>query len=127
MVNWQTEVEELHDVFEAYFLGTLNSLDRVDVALAPDFTIVSPDGAESSRSDTMQALRAGHGHTTSLAITVTEPVLLLEESDTVIGRYVENHALKDRTNHRISTVVFSRDDGAPNGLLWRRVHETWMA
>lgn len=25
---------------------------------------------------------------------------------------------------RLSTVVFTRDDDAPNGLVWRHVHET---
>ena len=124
-MNWQAEIEELHELFEAYFLGTENSLDRVEAALAPDFTVVGPHGVTSSRADTMQALRAGHGHTDSLEITVTELSLLVETADTLVAQYVENHALADRTNHRVSTVVFTNDDNAPNGLLWRRVHETW--
>ena len=66
MMRWQNEIEELHDVFEAYFLGTIDTLERVEQVLADDFTIVGPDGIESSRAMTMQALRAAHGHTSSL-------------------------------------------------------------
>ena len=126
MSNWLQEIEELHDVFESYFLGTTDSLARVDAALGADFTIVGPTGIESSRKETMQALVAGHAHTSSLAITITEPELVLETSDVVVARYVENHQLSSRTNHRLSTVVFLVDDQAPNGLLWHRVHETWL-
>ena len=126
MENWKAEIEELHDVFQTYFLGTTDSLDRVEAALGDDFTIVGPGGVESSRANTMQALRTAHGHTTSLAITVTEARLLVETADTLVVRYIENHALADQTNHRVSTVVFTKHDNAPNGLLWRRVHETWL-
>ncbi len=60
-------------------------------------------------------------------ITVTEPRLLLDAGDTLIASYVENHQLADRSNHRVSTVVFTTDAGSPNGLRWRRVHETWRS
>lgn len=123
---WQAEIEELHQVFEAYFLGTIDTLDRVEQALAPDFTIVGPHGVEATRVETLEALRAGHAHTKSLAITVTDAALLFETPDVLIARYVENHQLAERTNHRLSTVVFTPDDAAPLGLSWRRVHETWL-
>lgn len=126
MANWQTEIEQLHQVFEAYFLGTTDTLDQVEQSLAEDFTIVGPDGIESSRSQTMQALRAAHAHTDTLVITVTDPALLLETSQVVVARYIENHQLAERTNHRLSTVVFTKDDTAANGVRWQRVHETWL-
>ena len=126
MTKWREEIEELHDVFEAYFLGATDSLERVEAALGVDFTIVGPNGVESSRAETMQALVSGHGHTASLLITVTEPHLLIENDDLLIASYIENHQLVDRTNHRRSTVVFSKDDAGPNGLQWHRVHETWI-
>ena len=126
MTGWQTEIEELHVTFEAYFLGTLDTLDRVEQALADDFTIVGPYGIESSRAETMSALRDAHGHTDSLEISITDLALLLETSECLVARYVENHQLGEQTNHRLSTVVFAKDDAAPNGLRWRRVHETWL-
>ena len=45
----------------------------------------------------------------------------------VVASYQEHHQLTERRNARLSTVVFTRDPSAPNGLLWFRVHETWMA
>jgi hypothetical protein len=126
MVSWQDEIKELHDVFEAYFLGTIETLDRVEQVLADDFTIVGPDGIESTRAMTIQALRAAHGHIGTLAIKVTDAALVVENGDILVARYVENHHLADRTNRRLSTVVFTRLDTAPNGLEWRRVHETWL-
>jgi hypothetical protein len=128
MDPWHREVSELHDFFEAYFLGTApaGELDRLEVALADGFTIVGPHGVESSRAETVDAIRAGHGHSSHLRITVTEARLISDEGDTVTSRYVENHELADRTNHRLSTVVFVRSADAPNGLRWRTVHETWI-
>lgn len=127
MLNWQAEVEELHAVFQAYFLGTLDTLDRVEAALGNDFTIVGPHGIEASRAETMQALRAGHGHASTLEITVTEMALVVATPEILVARYVENHVLADRTNHRLSTVVFTVDETGPNGLRWQRVHETWVS
>ena len=95
MMRWQNEIEELHDVFEAYFLGTIDTLERVEQVLADDFTIVGPDGIEPSRAMTMQALRAAHGHTSSLRITVTDAALVAETSDSLVARYIENHQLID--------------------------------
>ena len=129
MDKWRQEIEELHDVFETYFLGTTDSLDRVEAVLSDDFTIVGPHGVTSSRADTVKALRAGHAHTSSLRITITDARLLVAEADVLVASYVENHELATGTNHRQSTVVFSQagaDGAAPNGLLWRRVHETWL-
>lgn len=126
MANWQVEIEELHGTFQAYFRGTLDTLDRVDAALGDDFTIVSPHGLESSRADTMSALRAGHGHARALEITVTDMALVAATDEILVARYIENHVLPGQANRRLSTVVFAVDVAGPNGLRWHRVHETWM-
>jgi len=125
-MNWQSEIDELHAFFQAYFLGQTDSLDRADAALADDFVIVSPDGRESDRAATMAALLAGHGHTESLVISTTSHELISESGDLVVASYVESHALSTRSTHRKSTVVFVVDDARPNGLAWLRVHETWI-
>ena len=127
MADWKTEVAELHAVFESYFLGTVDDdLSRVDAALAPTFTIVSPSGTETSRDQVLAALKAGYNHTASLAITTTDYQLLDETDELVIAAYTESHALAEASNHRRSTVVFRRQATAPNGLQWLRVHETWI-
>jgi len=128
MDAWHREIVELHDFFEAYFLGNLAAEDvgRLQVALAGDFTFINPTGAASTRGEVEAAIVAGYSHATQLRITITDAQLLVESDEIVVARYVENHEMAAASNHRISTVVFSRDEAAPNGLRWRSVHETWL-
>lgn len=126
MDPWLREVIELHDYFEAYFLGEVDGLDRVESALAPDFTMAGPSGSTSSRAETIAMIEAGRAHTESLKMTITEPQLLLEDHATLVATYVENQQWSDASNQRLTTVVFGKDSSAPNGLLWRRIHETWI-
>ncbi len=123
---WAREIVELHDVFEAYFLGTSDDLSRVEAALADDFTFVAADATTTDRDGTLAALTAGHSHATSLTIRTHDRQLIVKTDDLVVAEYVEEHVLSDRTNLRRSTVVFSPAPEAPNGLQWRRVHETWI-
>jgi hypothetical protein len=132
MHPWQTEVEELHEVFETYFRGTTDSLDRVDLALATDFTILGPSGGESSRAGTMQALAAAHGRAPNLQIRTSDYRFLFEQEGMLVASYIERQAQVEADSEsdvtrRLSTAIFTADDDAPNGLIWRRVHETWMA
>jgi len=129
MAPWETEIIELHKFFEGYFLGTLEQgdLQRLEDALAEDFTFLGPDGSIATRAQTVAAIENGHDHTNSLTITVTNAVLLAETEELVVARYVENHELTGASNHRLSTVVFRRDPNGPNGFRWLTTHETWMA
>jgi len=124
-VRWREEIEELHDFFEAYFTGAEDSLARAEAVLAPEFTIVGPDGSEADRAATIRMLQGGHAHTSDLTITTSDHRLLHDAEAVLVASYVEHHDLGDRQNHRLSTVVFRPDPAAPNGLNWLRVHETW--
>lgn len=126
MSNWQREIDELHAFFESYFLGRTASIARVDAVLAPEFTMAGPDGSVGDRATTMQAIEAGHGHTDHLTIRCSDHLLLCESDPLVVAQYIEHHELRDRSNHRRTTVVFRRDATAPNGLVWVRAHETWI-
>lgn len=125
-VDWQSEIDELHHFFEAYFLGTEDAIDRVEAALHPDFTIVGPTGVLNDRAATIEAIRAGHGHTTSLRISVLDHRLLLANDEIVLASYIERHDLAQAVNERLSTVAFVVDPSGPNGLRWLRVQETWL-
>ena len=124
---WATEIIELHEFFEQLFLGTTDSLDRADRALAAEFTMAGPNGTLSPRATVMSQLKAGIGHSTELSIAVEGLELLVETDDLVVAEYIEVHGLRDdRSNRRRSTVVFRKDPDGPNGLRWLRVHETWI-
>ncbi|MEM9200308.1 MAG: DUF4440 domain-containing protein [Actinomycetota bacterium] len=125
---WVTEIEELHAFFEAYFLGTISvdDISRFAEVLDPHFEIVAPNGSVSDRAGTITAVSAGHGHAVDMAIITRDHQLVHADDAIVVASYVERHEWSDgRENERLSTVVFHRDDTKPNGLRWRRVHETW--
>ena len=124
--NWQREIVELHEVFEAYFLGEHADVTRIEAALDADFTFVGPDANSTDRAGTLAAIVAGHNHTDSLEIRTLDHTLVLESGDVVCAEYVEEHHLADRINRRLTTAIFSTSPDAPNGLVWRRVHETWI-
>jgi len=127
MADWETEIRELHEFFEAYFLGTSGKeLDRVEAALGSDFTMCGPSGDESDRKATIKALKDGFAHTLSLRIEIADPELLFDDAHQLIAAYTEIHHLADRSNYRRSTVIFGHDPDAPNGLRWIRVHESWI-
>lgn len=125
-MKWHEEIDQLHEFFEAYFLGEQTSLERAEAVLAPEFTIVGPHGIESDRAQTIQMLRDGRAHTTDLTITTSDHRLVAQAADLLVATYLEHHRLSDGENRRLSTVVFVPEPDAPNGLLWLRVQETWI-
>lgn len=128
MEAWHREIVELHEFFEGYFLGTIeaDAVERLETALATDFTIVGPGGGVTRRAETVAAVRGGHASVSQLGITVIGAQLLVDGPDVVVARYEEHHESANGSTGRLSTVVFTRESEAPNGLRWRTVHETWL-
>ena len=125
-MEWEREIIELHDFFQAYFLAKIDSIDRFVATLEPDFTMIGPDGHLSDRSQVVEAVRAGHGHTDSLEILTSDHTLLAARAGLIVARYVETHHLAARSNRRITTVVFAERTDRPNGVGWLHAHETWL-
>lgn len=126
-MDWAREIRDLHEFFEAWFLGTADSMQPMLDALVDDFTIVSPSGDVSDRVATIAAVESARAHTSSLRIRIRGDELLAATDELVVARYIESHDLVDRSNDRRSTVVFRVDPRRPNGLRWLTVHETWLA
>jgi hypothetical protein len=127
-MDWQAEIIELHDFFEDYFLGKTSSLARAETAFGPKFTFVGPNAETRNRASVIQMLADGHAHTQDLTITTTDHHLLLETPEAIVATYIEHHEHNEgQPNHRLTTVVFVPDPNAPNGLLWHRAQETWVA
>ena len=125
-MNWINEIDELHQFFEQWFLGADVEFERLEAALTPDFTIVSPDGSVTGRAETLDWLRGAHGTDDDLRMATTDHRLLHESDTVLVASYVETHVRGERIHRRLSTVVFARDADADNGLRWVRVHETWL-
>jgi hypothetical protein len=127
MANWSSEIAQLHEFFGGYLSGVIDSLERLESALAEDFEMVGPNGENHNKTKTMGAVRESHGSMPSVQITTENHRLLLAERDLVVASYIEVHEFDGGGNRRASTVVFSNDPNAPNGLLWRRVQETRLS
>ena len=121
------EVEELHRFFVAWYGGSLpaNAIGfaRLEEALAPGFTMVTPGGDERHRDDVLDAIRSGHG-STALDIRIEAGQVLAEgEGLTVVG-YDEVQESASGVTRRRSTAVLSSAGGGR--WRWLRVHETWV-
>ena len=120
------EVVELHAVFEDWFCGNgPGELDRVEAVLAPNFTMVPPSGLLVQRSELLTNLSKARG-LQQIKIEIDHLVVIWQSENAVLAGYdeVQHHAAF--TTHRRSTALLSRMDVAPNGLMWRHVHETWI-
>jgi len=128
MDAWEREVVELHEVFEAYFLGTMaNDLSRVEAALAPEFSMVAPSGDEVNRTEIMEYLQAAYGTLAQFKIWIEDVRVQFQSDELVLASYIEAQSSSDGETRRRSSVMFRRDAGGPNGLRWLRLHETWLA
>lgn len=121
-----SEIIELHNVFERWFCGDgSDHLARVEAVLAPEFSMVAPSGILVQRSEVMANLANALGlH--QLEIEIAHQELIWDSADAVLAGYDEIQHHASFTTRRRSTALFSRTDTAPNGLVWRHVHETWI-
>ena len=119
------EIEELHVAFEQWFGGESENLDRVEAALTHDFTMVTPNGETVERADLIEGLKEAQG-AVELKIEIKNTTVRWEGADGMLVTYEEWQTTPTNSNARQSTVLFEHDWGAPNGLRWVHVHETWM-
>ena len=122
----EREIVELHVFFQGYFLAQIDSIDRFESVLEPEFTMIGPAGDVAEREQVLAAVRDGHGHTRALTIEISDVALLAERPGIAVARYVETHQLASRSNHRVTTAVFTDRPDLPNGVAWLHAHETWL-
>lgn len=125
------EIHELHQFFQEWFNGSLADSDegfaRFSDVLAPGFTIVAPDGVERGRDVILDTVRAGRGSDVGARIWIEHVQIRHTLRETIVATYEEWRRSAGQTpKGRLSTVVFGRDESAPNGLVWLHVHETWL-
>lgn len=125
----EAAVQSLHQVFEAWFAGSLpasrEAFEPVERALGPGFVLVSPDGRASERAPLLESLFGAHGSQRSSPLRISvriDQVSRLREG-LLLARYQEWHETPTGRTGRRSSALFRRE---PDGLLWLHVHETWM-
>ncbi|MEA2001046.1 MAG: DUF4440 domain-containing protein [Actinomycetota bacterium] len=120
----QDEVARLHQFFQDWFRGTLDSGDfgLCEAALAPGFTIVTPGGELITRDEILEGVRRHRGgEPDEFRIeTVARHCQRIENVHIVA---YEERQTGARSTIRLSTAVLSDDAGA---FKWHSVHETWV-
>lgn len=128
MDNYSREITELHQFFQDYFTGNIPSeaVSRFDETLADGFTLIDSSGRITEYDAIKQIIRQLHGQRKGLRVWVENIVLRHETDELVIATYEEWQATGEKTTRRESSVVFRKDESAPNGLLWLHVHESGL-
>ncbi len=122
----------LHDFFVEWFNDTVDDTDavfaRVATVLHPDFSMVVPSGETIDRDVVLDLVRAAHASAEGAAPVRIEIRSLVDRAvtdDAALVTYEEWQFAGDRLqNRRTSTAYFVGSPMAPNGVVWRHLHET---
>lgn len=122
------EIEELHEVFEAWLAGSAEaSLASVEDSLASDFRMVSPSGQLVERGPLLSGLHAARGRSgEGFRIEVREVTAReLGTAGLVLATYQEwQDDPGSLPRGRQSSALLRARPGA--GFDWLHVHETWL-
>ncbi|CDG85995.1 hypothetical protein [Janthinobacterium agaricidamnosum] len=123
------EVIDTH-VLIRQWLGGESSDPQVCAALlarfSPDYSMVGTGGQRLDFMKLSGFFRSAAGSRPGLEIGLSDLTLLQQSASGAVVAYRESQSLPggDLTA-RLSTVVFDRDGAGK--LLWRHLHETWIA
>jgi len=122
------EIVELHAFFEGWFRGDLDAdaFSRLEEALAEGFVMIGPDGEGRRRGPLLEGIRAGREAHPGIEIEIRNPRTVFEGGEHALLTYEEWQEGEDGPTGRISTALFRRDEGAPRGVVWVHLHETWL-
>ncbi|MGK5044569.1 DUF4440 domain-containing protein [Janthinobacterium sp. GB4P2] len=123
------DVLSTHVLIRAWLAGETTAPDHCAALLArfsPDFTMVAPGGQQLDGAGLTTFFRAAGGSRPDLAMRITDLTLIQESAAGASVTYRECQSLPGGdSTERLSTVVY---DKTPAGtLLWRHLHETWVA
>jgi hypothetical protein len=127
------EIVELHQFFAGWLSGrlekTAQAFARCADVLAPDFRIIPPRGLMLARADLTAALYDAHGSRSDdadFSIWTEDEAACWDHQGLSLLTYIECQRASGETTKRTSSVLFSGSPTAPNGVVWRHVHETWI-
>ena len=128
------EVRSLHAFFAEWFTGerprTNEELARLEAALGADFELCGPDGHVADRSAVIDAVEAGHGAAADGGapdrIDIEALEVRFERDPVCLVTYEEHQRTAGSWRGRRSSALFERSTDAPNGVVWRHLHETWL-
>ena len=130
----KAEAIRLHDFLQDWLTGDLPRTPEAFAAFAdalgPGLIVVSPNGSVSERAAILAEFEAIHGAVAAdrgaFRIWIENVRILRTEGDLALALYEEWHRRREETSARLSTVLFRARPGAPGGVEWLHVHETWL-
>ena len=129
----ETEIVELHRFFEEWFMGRLEdsgaAFSRFADVMADGFIMISPEGTVTGRAELLRGLRharAAYTPANSISIRVADIQQRRHSDDLCLMTYEEWQNTGSGERGRISSALFRRRPGTPNGVEWLHLHETWM-
>lgn len=128
------ETEELHAFLQDWLTAALprseDAYARFRQVMAPGLLVISPRGTETNQADLLKEFESIHGVLSArrghFRITVENYRCLEVVGDRALVTYEEWHRDGDDVSARVSTVLYGRKPGAPQGVEWLHVHETWL-
>jgi hypothetical protein len=123
------EIEIRHHFFVEWFTGRADgaAMEASARAFAPDMAMIGPSGGLAGADQVIEMLRAARGRRgPDFTIRVELVAARLLAPDLVQIIYDEHQAHAGETSARRSTALFSPNDAAPEGVVWRSLHETWI-
>lgn len=124
----ETEIHQLHDFFERWLRGEADegALARAEEVFDEEMTFIGPDGRVLEREALLEGLARARGARPELRITVEEVRVEALGQDRWVVTYVERQREPGQATARRSTALLVAAEGAPQGVRWRHVHETWI-
>jgi hypothetical protein len=123
------DVLSTHALIREWLSGDATAPEHCADLLArfsPAFTMVAPGGKQLDHAGLTTFFRAAGGSRPGLQMRLSDLVLIQDSAAGASVSYRECQSLPGGENtERLSTVVY---DKTPAGaLLWRHLHETWVA
>jgi len=126
----KAEVIERHGFFRRWLTeGSAGpeEWERCEQAFDAEFSMVTPDGSVHGLAEVLERLRKAQGSMEwRLEIAVEEITPLWLRTNAALIGYVEAQSIGPRRTRRRSSALFEGRASAPNGVVWRHLHETWV-
>lgn len=129
MAAFAKEITDLHQFFQDYFTGILESdaISRFTKTLGSGFTLIDSAGTITGREQITGIIKSLHGARPGIKIWTDNHHLRQQHGNILIATYEEwQQTHDDDPTKRQATVVFQQYEAAPNGLLWLYVHESGL-
>lgn len=131
----QHEVVELHAFFVDWFNATLpqteQAFSRFASVMAPEFTMISPNGVVTERQELLGELWAGHGGQAGEGVDFQIEIRNFRRRSSgpgyLVATYEEWQMAAGTTVARLSSPIFRQRPETANGVEWLHLHETGLA